>query len=50
MSMDQLLFAIGETKNYQQALAIVEEQFPGKTDQWVIETTDKILEMMMETA
>ena len=39
---------VGETKNYMQALELIEKNFPTKDNAWVIQTTDTLLEMMME--
>lgn len=50
MTLNKLIEAIGETKNYQQALELVEAEFPGKGDAWVVEKTKAILDLMMETA
>lgn len=50
MNIETLITAVGETKCYQHALEVVEQYYPHKDDQWIVETTDKILEMMMEAA
>lgn len=50
MRLETLITAIGETKNYQQALELVEAEFPDKGDVWVVEKTKTILDLMMETA
>lgn len=49
-TFEKLIIDIGETKNYQQALRLVESTYPNKDDAWVIETTDALLKLMMEAA
>ena len=49
-TFEYLFVALGKTKNYHQALELVESTFPNKDDAWVIETTDALLELMKEAA
>lgn len=49
-TVETLIAAIGETKCYDHALQVVEQYYPYKDDAWVIATTDKILELIMEAA
>ena len=50
MNIETLIKEIGNTQSYMQALRVIETYYPQKDEQWVIETTDKILELITEAA
>jgi|DEB0MinimDraft_10_1074344.scaffolds.fasta_scaffold370464_2 hypothetical protein len=44
---EKLMFDLGETKSYMQALELVECSFPDKGDAWAIQATDILLEIFI---